>query len=61
MTVECLKDLLARAQDMLATATKLPPGPSRKYAFETIRGYVSEIAKAMDVVESRNKTGSIII
>jgi hypothetical protein len=52
MTIECLEALLARAQEMLATATGLPRGPSREYALETIRQYV---AIAMDVVESTYK------
>jgi hypothetical protein len=55
MTIECLEALLARAQEMLATATGLPRGPSREYALETIRQYVSDIAIAMDVVESTYK------
>jgi hypothetical protein len=55
MTVECLEALLAKAQDMLVTAAGLPRGPSREYALETVRQYVSHIAVAMDVVESRNR------
>jgi len=40
---------------MLATASGLPRGPSREYALETIRQYVSDIAIAMDVAESTYK------
>lgn len=56
MTIDCLRALLAQAQDMLATAASLPQGPSRQYALETIRGFVSDIAKEMDVVEKGQRS-----
>ena len=48
MSVKDIKALLARGENLLATAEKLPSGPDRNDALQMIRKFAAEIADRMD-------------
>jgi hypothetical protein len=51
MSVEYLKALLAMAEEMLATASRLPSGPDRNEAVQILRRYISDFAVLMNAIE----------
>jgi hypothetical protein len=51
MSVEYLKALLAMAEEMLATTSRLPSGPDRNEAVQMLRRYISDIALLMNAIE----------
>ena len=55
MTVEYLKTFMAMAEDMLAIASTLPPGPTRTDALQMIRECVANIALLMSAIEIGQK------
>ena len=48
MSVKEIKTLLEMAENLLATAEKLPLGPERSDALQTIQKFVAEISSRMD-------------
>jgi len=48
MSAKEIKTLLEMAENLLATAEKLPSGPERNNALQTIQKFVAEISSRMD-------------
>ena len=48
MSVNEIKNLLEMAENLLATAEKLPSGPDRTDALQTIRKFAIELTRHMD-------------
>jgi type VI protein secretion system component VasF len=48
MSVKEIKTLLDMAENLLATAAKLPSGPERNDALQTIQKFAAEISSRMD-------------
>jgi hypothetical protein len=51
MSIEYLMELLATAEEMIATASTLPKSANRDEAIQTIRAYISNIALLMNALE----------